>query len=313
MVGPEVQVLQRQRRSLLVPIVSAVVMVGLAIALMVGWILIIVQSPEFSDSTWLLVLGIVSFAWISASSVAFCVILMRSMLESRRHARFIDSVTHELRSPLTALKLCLETLDRAGLEPAQRLELRGMMARDVQRLKAFIEDILTANRLTSAERPRLSNRPVDVLAMIEGCAARMGRRHGVGSSVFELEISAELHIASDPTALETICNNLLDNAVKYSDPPLTVHVSAWMDGDTFALRVEDGGIGLSPSDIKRIFRRFYRADREAVRRRHGTGLGLYVAYGLTRDLGGKLSVASRGIGHGSTFELRVPICPSEVR
>lgn len=101
--------------------------------------------------------------------------------------------------------------------------------------------------------------------------------------------------------------NLLDNAVKYSDPPVRVDVRASCEGDTVRLEVHDAGIGIGEADLKRVFERFYRVPAEAVRTRHGTGLGLYVVSALTRSIGGRLEVRSAGIGKGTSMIVTLPL------
>lgn len=294
----------RRRRSITTPIIVGSATVALAVAMLVGWTLVIVTSVETMDSvdTWLLVLGIVSLTVIVAVLVMFVVFLVRGILENRRQVTFIDSVTHELKSPLASLKLCLETLQRAGVSPEQRAELRNMMLGDVERLSAFIDDVLAANRLSheneSRERVEIAARP-----LFERCVARVSRRYDLPPDAVTLAVPDGLTLVSDTTALETVVQNLLDNAVKYSDPPVRVALSAHTEAGDAIIRVQDHGIGLSTNDNKRIFQRFYRVDSEPVRRRRGTGLGLYVVSALVRGLGGSLRADSDGLGLGTCVEV----------
>ena len=122
-----------------------------------------------------------------------------------------------------------------------------------------------------------------------------------------VEVPATLTLQSDPTALEIIVKNLIDNAVKYSDPPVAVRVAAERLPDgALHLSVRDAGIGLLAKDQKRILERFYRVDSEAVRRRRGTGLGLFVVSALVRGLGGRLRVESEGPERGTTMHVTLP-------
>ncbi len=294
----------RRRRSITTPIIVGSATVALAVAMLVGWTLIIVTSVETMDpvDTWLLVLGIVSLTVIVAVLVMFVVFLVRGILENRRQVTFIDSVTHELKSPLASLKLCLETLEREGVSAEQRVDLRKMMLGDVERLSAFIDDVLAANRLSheSVSRERAE---VAAVPLLERCVARVSRRYDMPAGAISLDVQPDLALVTDTTALETVVQNLLDNAVKYSDPPVQVELSARAEAGDVIIRVRDDGIGLAPSDHKRIFQRFYRVDSEPVRRRGGTGLGLYVVSALVRGLGGSLRAHSDGPDQGTLVEV----------
>ena len=119
---------RRRPRSIGAPILLGVVSVGLAIAMLVAWILVLVYSDLKAD--WLLILGILSLTWIGLVLALFAVYLVRQILEVRRQVRFVDSVTHELKSPLASLRMGLQTLARPQLSDEQRDSLRGMMLAD---------------------------------------------------------------------------------------------------------------------------------------------------------------------------------------
>ncbi len=139
-----------RRRSITVPIALASIAVGLSITLLVGWTLIIAQKLEESQAAVasnvsLLVLGILSFIFIMTVLVIFSIFLVREIREVRRQDSFIDSVTHELKSPLASIQLGVETLGRPELADGQRIKLREMIRSDIDRLSAFIDDVLHKN------------------------------------------------------------------------------------------------------------------------------------------------------------------------
>ncbi len=301
----------RLQRSITAPIVATSVTVALTIALLVGWTLVIVLYMPVAENSWLLVLGIISFVGIMAVLVLQSVMLVKAILEGRQQTRFIDSVTHELKSPLAALLLSLETLARDDLDEKQRRDVRGRMADDVERLSGFIDDILQANKL----RIFRSGMPLSSVVLHETvtrCAGLAERRQNRDGAV-RIEVDEALTLETDGVALETVVKNLLDNALKYSDAPSEVRVRAFEEADGgVVLEVVDDGIGIPPEALKHIFRRFYRVDMEAVRRRRGTGLGLFVVQGLVRYLGGRLEVASEGVDRGTTMRLFLPMqCSAE--
>ncbi|MCA8968065.1 MAG: sensor histidine kinase, partial [Planctomycetes bacterium] len=146
---------------------------------------------------------------------------------------------------------------------------------------------------------------VVIADLVEQAAQECLRRHDFGPEIFAFELDPDLVLDADPTSLRTIVSNLLDNAIKYSDGTPHVHVTSrrGADGRSVEIVVRDQGIGISKGDLKRIFQRFYRVPEEAVRARHGTGLGLFVVQALVRDLGGRIEAHSEGVGFGTTLRV----------
>jgi signal transduction histidine kinase len=248
--------------------------------------------------------GIISFLAIISVLVLFTVFLVREITEVRRQTSFIDSVTHELKTPLASLKLAAETLARPELAADRREQLRVMMLQDVSRLVNLVDGILDANRLLGA-REAGDLGEVVLSDMIEQVAAETIRRHHVGLEIFEFVCGDDVALIVDPTSLRTILSNLIDNAIKYSDGVPAIRIEAHRDRELgeVHIRVSDRGIGIDKGDLKRIFKRFYRVPEEAVRSRHGTGLGLFVVEGLVKALGGKIEAISAGVGHGTTIHV----------
>jgi signal transduction histidine kinase len=303
---------RRRSRSIGLPILLSSITVALSAALLVGWILVILRNLELtrkfqhSGGTALMVAGIVSFAVIITVLVLFSVFLAREIREVRRQTSFIDSVTHELRSPLASIRLGLETLARADLASEQREKLREMMLDDTERLSGFIDDILATSRLEHGDVDQ-EVREVPLRALVDECVVSVTRRHKVQADVVEVDVPDEISVTTDPTALEVVVKNLLDNALKYSDPPYEIGVSARMPGrDTVVIAVEDGGLGIPKRDLKRVFQRFYRVPDRAASSRRGTGLGLFVVSAVVRSIGGKLRARSEGQGRGTTIEVLLP-------
>lgn len=297
-------------RSISLPIVLASVSVALSIALLVGWTLLVVENVALSQqvvaNSWLLVAGNLAFIVIMTVLVLFTVFQVRQILEGRRQIRFIDSVTHELRSPLASLKLTVQTLNRRQLSEAQRQQLQSNMLDDLDRLSAFIEDILEASRLDEGDGD-LALSEVDLGELAGRCAERVRRRYKAPPEAIEIDVPPGTSLVTDPTSLETILRNILDNAVKYSDEPVRVVLRARPHrGERVLIEVQDSGIGIPREDLKRVFQRFYRVSSESVRSRRGTGLGLFVVSSLVHNLGGVLTADSPGPGQGSTFRFDLP-------
>jgi signal transduction histidine kinase len=307
----EEMLMRRTRRSISIPIGVGVFSVALSIALLVGWILIIASAISDSEQVvryaWLIALGSVSFAVIITTLVLFSVFLAREIRLVNRQTRFIDSVTHELKSPLASLKLCLQTQERGDLSTQQQKDLRQMMVDDVQRLSNFIDDVLEASQL-SETRARHAADEVELRELVTRQAAEVTRCYRLPPDAIRTQVPEGLSLVTDRTALETIVKNLLDNAVKYSydlDHPVEVTIEACRRGRHIHLSIRDRGIGIPHKHVKRVLERFYRVPEEAVRKRHGTGLGLYVVSVLVRLLGGTVRVES-AVDEGTTMRIRIP-------
>lgn len=298
-------------RSISGPIVISTITVVLTFALIVSWLVLVSLNTSlggaFWSNRWLLAGGIISLVIVMSVVVMFSVFLMREIVEVRRQQTFIDSVTHELKSPLASIKLCLDTLARSELSDEQRERLRQMMLTDVERLSVFVDDILEASRIahgrhtqswTTVSMPTLINHSIDGIQ----------KRYNLDRTAFQIDMPAELTITTDPTALETVLKNLLDNAVKYSPSPPQISVSIRPNNQgQVELQVTDRGIGIEKNNLKRIFRRFYRIPSDEVYARSGTGLGLYVVAALVRNLGGHIEAHSEGPNLGTSMHVHLPM------
>jgi signal transduction histidine kinase len=244
-------------RSISVPIVLSSITVLMTVALLIGWILVISENlpltRAFSANRWLLAGGIASFILVVSVLVLFSVSLVGEILEGRRQQVFIDSVTHELKSPLASIKLCLETLARPGLSSGQQTELQDMMVSDVERLTVFVDDILQASRIAYRRRSQTWT-VVDVTRLLKACVDGIRRRYHLDDSAFHISAPGKLEIFTDPTALEIVFKNVLDNAVKYSssEPRVQIGMRTLPSGH-LGIVVKDKGIGIEHGQMRRIF------------------------------------------------------------
>ncbi|HSI05660.1 MAG TPA: histidine kinase dimerization/phospho-acceptor domain-containing protein, partial [Myxococcota bacterium] len=201
----------RSFRSISTPIIWASIAVAITIAMLVGWIILMVQkmsvTQELVQNTSLLIAGIISFLLITVVLIMFSIFLTREILEVRRQTSFVDSVTHELKSPLASLRLCLETLARPEVVEEQRATLRQMMIDDVERLSTFIDDVLEASRLGHGLRPHVLA-DVALGAIVREIADGVAKRYRLQGSEIAVDIAPELVVRTDRTALETVLKNL---------------------------------------------------------------------------------------------------------
>lgn len=224
----------------------------------------------------------------------------------RRQQNFLAAVSHEFKSPLASMQLAAETLVlRSKEEESQRLGQRVL--EDCERLLRMVDNLLDTTRLEEGRHtlaPERTNLAKSAQACIAGIAAR-AERHGIE---VRLDVPPDLALAIDPTALETILRNLLDNAVKacVAGEGKAIGVQARHVDGKVALAVSDDGLGFPPEDAELMFEKFYRLGDELRRSTPGTGLGLYIVKRLADLSGAEVQATSEGLGRGATVTLVWP-------
>ncbi|MDQ3569119.1 MAG: ATP-binding protein [Actinomycetota bacterium] len=219
---------------------------------------------------------------------------------------FVANVSHELKTPVGALGLLAETLaSEDDVEVVHRLAER--VQTEAFRVARIIEDLLNLSRLEAEEAPQ--HEPTPVQAVLAGAVEQI--RPAASLRRVEIQVAhapRDWAVVGDCRQLVSALFNLLENAVKYSDPGSTVEVRATSEGRFVDLVVRDHGIGIPSRDLDRIFERFYRVDQGRGRDTGGTGLGLSIVRHIAHNHQGEILVDSRE-GEGSTFILRVPAEP----
>jgi len=216
---------------------------------------------------------------------------------------FVANIGHELKTPVGALSLLSEALaDETDVEEFRRLT--ASMQREALRLGHIIEDLLDLSRIEAEETPL--SEPVPVHLIVSDAVERLQTRaEHRGISIAGPPVNETLIVLGDRRQLVSALDNLLENAVKYSDDGSSVQVTAGLDDGVLAIAVEDHGIGIPTRDLERIFERFYRVDRARARDTGGTGLGLSIVRHVAHNHGGEVHVVSRE-GEGTTFTLTLP-------
>ncbi len=293
----------RRRKSIYFFLVLCVCLVALALALNIGWILLNWREVA------LLVLGIVVFVLIITGVILNTTFLIREIRRNEQHDAFINAVTHELKTPITSIRLYLETLKARDVTPQRRAEFYDIMLADSDRLLQTVEQVLRAGRATHKQRG--ANRSVvDLSQMARECLELIRVRYNLKADALSFAESLDgegARVAGDAEELRAAVSNLLDNAVKYSDREVRVSVEvASLDERRVALRVADNGVGIPPGQLKRIFRRFYRVQGGFMKRFKGTGLGLFIVRSVVERHGGRVFAESEGVGRGSTFTILLP-------
>lgn len=285
-----------------------VLLVALAVALNVQWVM---QSWRQAVP---LVLGILVFAAIIAGIIIYTIFLVREIRRNEQKDAFINAVTHELKTPVTSIRLHLETLKtRDGAIPEDtRRQFYTVMLDDTDRLMQTIEQVLRAGQFG---KTLLHKERVDLVALTDECIElTRTRRHLTEPQLRRVAFAGDdrpAEILGDPSALRAAIVNLLDNAVKYSGDVIDVSVEAGVIGDWGVVRVTDRGAGFTPAEGARLFKRFYRVPGALTQRIKGTGLGLFIVHNTATQHGGRASASSPGPGKGATFVFEIPAAPAQ--
>jgi two-component system phosphate regulon sensor histidine kinase PhoR len=220
---------------------------------------------------------------------------------------FVANVSHELRTPLTAIRGFAETLRGSEVSAEQRRQYLDVILRHADRLTALIEDLLELSRIEGGTR-ELALEPIDAAALARGLIQDLKPRLDAKRLHAEVRAEPAPRALGDRRALEQILLNLLDNAIKYSEPGGRIEI--FVSGSAAGVRVDvsDTGIGIPEADRARIFERFYRVEKARSRDLGGTGLGLAIVKHLVQSHDGEVFVSSRE-GQGSTFSVRLPAAP----
>ena len=293
---------RRKRRHLGLPIWSSVLLMTVNIALMA---ILIIQLAR--QSSWLsLILGSAALA-ISLFGISFYSFLtIKEIQLNRRQSNFVDSVTHELKTPIAALRLYIDTLLLREPEARDRREFYETMNSELARLDRLINQLLEVGRLDALGN-QSDPETVELEDLLRQCAQAACLHHKKEmNEVFRFEVPP-LALTSRRLLLEMIFGNLIDNAVKYGGTPPQVTVQASALGTSrVVVRIRDNGTGVAPENRRRIFQLFVRGNDELQRTKTGTGLGLYIVRTLVGLLKGRVTVADADSGPGSVFEVTLP-------
>jgi two-component system, OmpR family, sensor histidine kinase SenX3 len=293
----------RRQRAIAFFVTLCVLLVAAAVALIVFWVI----TTASSESVAPVVFGILTFALIIAGLIVYTVFLVLEIRRNEEHDSFINSVTHELKTPIASIRLYLETLQARSVNDRQRHQFYDIMLADADRLHQTVDQVLKAG--LAREKPRLSHAPVDMTGVARDCVELAVIRHHLGPDAIRFDASpaVPLLVRGDAEELRTVITNLLNNAVKYSGHEVGVTVSVVAPTpDTVWVRVQDRGIGIPKKQLKRIFNRFYRVQMRGLKHVTGTGLGLYIVRSIARSHGGRVFAHSEGEGHGATFTVELP-------
>ncbi len=263
-------------------------------------------DPQLADLKIWMVIGEGSVFLIILLSVVF--IMQRTIRKEislvRQQRNFLLSITHELRTPLAAIQLCLETLSKhANLDLDQRSLLQKNATENTDRLRILIDNVLLATRIDSGEE-RVHKTQTNISELTQKISDRMAHTLGA-EDIIHTKIREGISGLIDPHNFETILVNLLENAHKYGgDHP--IQVSLKKENSQVLLKISDSGPEIPAEFRERIFDKFYRLENEETRSKKGTGLGLYIVKELIGLNQGTIRVDSNQ-RKGNSFSITLPL------
>jgi len=302
------------------PIILFVVVLVLTITLTVLWNVALVQDYQqlrqlaaqqgaFFRGT-LIALGSALFLTIIILSSILGAQLFGHIRWRQRQSDFIASVSHELNSPLSSIKLFAQTLRSAELSPGDRRNFVEKILFDVERLSRLISNILRAAEIDRrGDELQVTPQELELGAYLADYCEDARQLHEEHELEFELHHSGETWVELDNMMFRQVLDNLVDNAVRYAgtEPPhITLEVERRQE--EVELRFSDRGLGVPAAALPDLFNRFYRVQRAfPSRARKGTGIGLFIVRSIVQAHGGKVSATSAGSGQGLTVHVRLPL------
>ncbi len=285
-------------------ITLGVLIAGAAMVLNIGWI--ILNWREVVP----LVLGIIFFLFVIAGIILNTIFLVREVRRNEQQDSFLNAITHELKTPITSIRLYLETLQRRPLEDKQRQEFYQVMLDDTQRLMGTVEQVLRAARVTQ-KNAVLNRTEVEIGPLVQDAVELARSRHHLSTQSLAWELDGKpaerLLTIGDRDMLSTALSNMLDNAVKYSPAEKKIRVEVVTpDLEHVRICVKDNGVGIPRAELKSIFKRFYRVVASPAQQIKGSGLGLFIVRSIAKRHGGRAYAESEGTGKGATVTIELP-------
>jgi two-component system phosphate regulon sensor histidine kinase PhoR len=253
----------------------------------------------------------VTAAPVRAAEASSAVLVLHDITELRRLERvrrdFVANVSHEFKTPLTAIQGFAETLLGGALDDkANRKRFVEIIREHARRLARLTDDLLKLSRI-EAGRLDLESRPVSVAGLVNGCVETARLKAESRGLTIAVELPEGLPpVRGDAVQLDEVLQNLIDNALQYTPSGGRIDVTAYSNGHEVIFTVADTGIGIPESDLERIFERFYRVDAARSREAGGTGLGLSIARHIVDAHGGRIWVES-AVGQGSRFRFSIDV------
>ena len=293
-----------RKKTIAFAITLGVLVASVALVLNVSWI--VLNWREVVP----LILGVIFFGFIIAGVILNTIFLVREVRRNEQQDSFLNAVTHELKTPITSIRLYLETLQQREVEETQRREFYQVMLEDTQRLMGTVDQVLRAARVVQ-KNAVLNKTEVEVGPLVQSAVELARTRHHLPPEAMAWDLDGKpaepLAVAGDRDELSTALSNVLDNAVKYSQKDLRIRVDVVTpDLKRVLIKVQDNGVGIPRGDLKRVFKRFYRVLTPGATQVKGSGLGLFIVRAIARRHGGNAYAESEGAAKGTTVIIELP-------
>jgi len=293
-----------RKKTVAFAITLGVLVAAVALVLNVSWI--VLNWREVVP----LILGVIFFGFIIAGVILNTIFLVREVRRNEQQDSFLNAVTHELKTPITSIRLYLETLQQREVDEAQRREFYQVMLEDTQRLMGTVDQVLRAARVVQ-KNAVLNKSEVEVGPLVQDAVELARSRHHLSPETMAWELDGKpaehLSVAGDRDELSTALSNVLDNAVKYSQKDTRIRVEVVTpDLQKVLIKVHDNGVGIPRGELKRVFKRFYRVLTPGSTQVKGSGLGLFIVRAIARRHGGSAYAESEGPGKGTAVTIELP-------
>jgi len=307
---------RRSTRLIVTYVLSLVVTIGL----LVLWVIYVLLSASTitelaqragstSDTPYWSVLwsGVVLFMLVIGGLTFQLALALGARNYSSRQEEFVSNITHEMKSPLAAIKLHAQTLQQADVTDAERQRSVAFILQQAERMGGLVDNVLESSRLINRKRA-LQLEPVELAPFLGPYFAEVrGQVEGRGVRLI-VEVETASVVMATTEALRRVMTNLIDNAVRFSSRGGEVRCRVRDEERVVRIEVEDDGAGIPKKELSKVFDRFYQIGKEISGRRGGTGLGLSIVLGLVKEMKGDVRAFSQEGRPGSRFVVTLPLC-----